>query len=457
MVTSTYLRALIAHAQKALNIDSKNAEIYQRLGDLYAVQQEFEKASYYYIEAIKLKPSPSSCFYRLKFALQAMNWLGGCSNPQLIEDGVLTLHQVVQKIPDFHFSKVVLGELLAQQGKIEDAISCYTSASYHQTLSSYPQLVKDSWREDYSRKPDFLVVGFPKCGTTSLYGYLASHPEILPPITKEVRCRTLSTSQDLDMYLAHFPRIVDKDYLTFEATPLSATQPVFLRDVSKHMPNIKLIVLLRNPVDRSVSNFYHVQRSFPHRSTQPLETAAEKLLNQPDLISNMLFSLEVSLRKPEVLMRILECYPSKESTSMLNQLNIVKAISELEITSEELDSLIKIVEFYKDKEARQDNQNLLMASMIGSFYLYYLKSWMHYFSQEQVLILESEDLFRKPAETMKKVYGFLGLATHTLPQYHVLNPNTYPAISDNCRYQIAETFRPYNKKLEDYLNMQFKW
>ncbi|WOD36908.1 sulfotransferase domain-containing protein [Nodosilinea sp. E11] len=418
MVTNTYLRELITHTQKALNICSKNTKIYQHLGELYKIQKDFEQASYYYIEAIKLSPAPSSCFYSLHFTLQAMNWFGGCSDTHLIEDGVLALRQVVQENSDFNFSKIVLGELLAQQGNIEEATSYYRSASYHQTMLSHPELVKKSWDNSFQRQPNFLIVGFPKCGTTSLYSYLASHPKILPTATKEIRQINLSEMREIDLYLSHFPTITDSSYLTFEASPSSILFPKFLRDLSKHLSKTKVIILLRNPVNRSISEFYFAQKILNIRSPTYFEESVDSLLNSEDPCS------------------------------------IFELLSRFSLYLTDETSLKQVPNFYQDEKILQ---NGILPHILGSFYIYYLKAWLQYFSKEKVLILQSEDLFQKPVEVMEKVYEFLGLATHALSQYHNSNPNTYPLVSKKCRNQMENLFRPYNQQLESYLDMQFNW
>lgn len=417
-----YIEDLISHAHKALAICPNNANIYVHLGDLYTALREFKKASYYYIEAIKLKPAPSQAYYRLKFALQATTWLCSCSEPHLLEDGVLILQKVVQQNPAFHFAKVVLGELLTQQGQHEKAISYYKSASYHQTLASHPQLAKEAWKDNYSRQPDFLILGFPKCGTTSLYGYLASHPQILPAITKEVRYRSLSAGWSLDSYLAHFPCIADTNYLTFEATPSSATFPNLLRDISKYFPTIKLIVIVRNPVDRTISAFYHQRRSLKHQSSKLLESIIMNLLNSPDVLSDAFSFLKECLIDTPSKNELLELYRKQ----------------------------------FNSKSLKED-ENMVLFSMLGSCYIYYFKAWLHYFTREQVLILRSEDLFQHPEEVMERIYDFLGLSAYTVPEYRNFNPNSYPSITAPCRRQLSDWFHPYNQQLEFYLDMKFNW
>ncbi|MEB3341891.1 sulfotransferase domain-containing protein [Okeania sp.] len=93
--------------------------------------------------------------------------------------------------------------------------------------------------------------------------------------------------------------------------------------------------------------------------------------------------------------------------------------------------------------------------ILESLYLYHFKRWMNLFPREQFLILKSEDLFSHPKTTMKRCFKFLGLPGYLLPKYHNFNSNSYPAIDNSIRQTLADYFRPYNQKLEDYLGMEF--
>lgn len=421
MVTRVYIEELANHIRKALRICPHNLSAYQQLVSIYTFKKDFAKASYCYLEAIKRSPAPSPCFYHLHFTLQAMTWFGSCSQPDLLEEGVLTLQKVTQKYPNFHFSKVVLGELLAQQGKTEEAIDCYKSASYGQTLDSNPQLVERFWDSNYSRKPDFLIVGFAKGGTTSLHSYLAAHPQVLPAVAKEIRYRSFSNTRTLDSYLAHFPSIKNNDYLTFEASPTSAVSPAFLKNISSSFPKIKLIVLLRNPVCQSISLFYQIYKFLNDYSllSKHFEEDLISLLSSPSFMAENISKLKKHIERKEALEN-------------------------------------PLFEFWISPV--KNNKSIVLLAIISSLYVYHLKLWLPYFSREQIFYVKSEDLFQEPEKTLNEVYSFLGLSAHSLPQYEKLNPGKkYSPISEFCQYQLAAFFKPYNQELEDYLGMKLDW
>lgn len=107
-----------------------------------------------------------------------------------------------------------------------------------------------------SPRPDFFVVGAPRCGTTSLYRYLRDHPQIFMPWPKEPQffaADSLAQSgmrypEDLERYLALFAgagnaiRIGEASTTYFE----SPDAPPRIREFE---PGARIIVMLRNPID----------------------------------------------------------------------------------------------------------------------------------------------------------------------------------------------------------------
>lgn len=115
--------------------------------------------------------------------------------------------------------------------------------------------------------PDYIIIGETKCGTTSLYNYLIQHPRILDTYgngdkvdkiyaTKEIRYFDRYYSRGPDWYKSCFPSTQD-DEITGEATPMYMYRSLAAKRIQSLLPNIKLIIQLRNPVDRLYSNFQH--------------------------------------------------------------------------------------------------------------------------------------------------------------------------------------------------------
>lgn len=98
--------------------------------------------------------------------------------------------------------------------------------------------------------PDFMGIGAPQSGTTWLYENLRCHPEVFLPERKEVRYFEKNFYKSLSFYYApKFKAGVGK--LKGEITPSYGKMPLErIRFIRKIMPEVKLILILRNPVDR---------------------------------------------------------------------------------------------------------------------------------------------------------------------------------------------------------------
>lgn len=116
--------------------------------------------------------------------------------------------------------------------------------------------------------PNFLIIGGHKCGTTSLYSYLKQHPQIYMPELKEPRffayddtdpvhrakSRTIFPVRTLAEYQALFDGVTDEKAIG-EASPEYLRNTRAARRIRDLIPHAKLIVSLRNPVDRTYSEY----------------------------------------------------------------------------------------------------------------------------------------------------------------------------------------------------------
>jgi hypothetical protein len=102
--------------------------------------------------------------------------------------------------------------------------------------------------------PDFIIIGTQRGGTTSLYRYLAAHPEIGQASRKEVHYFDRYYENGHDWYLAHFPERGEYR-LVGEASPYYVFHPEVPERILATVPRAKFILLLRNPVDRAYSQY----------------------------------------------------------------------------------------------------------------------------------------------------------------------------------------------------------
>lgn len=129
------------------------------------------------------------------------------------------------------------------------------------------------------RLPDFLIIGAHKAGTTSLYHYLKSHPQVYMPELKEARYFAFNpqNSSHLEKAKKAFPITTMEEYLALflhaknesllgEASPNYLVSEYAAHNIYKHIPKVKLIVSLRNPIDRAYSLFQMNYRSHANQS-----------------------------------------------------------------------------------------------------------------------------------------------------------------------------------------------
>lgn len=136
-------------------------------------------------------------------------------------------------------------------------------------------------------KPDFVVVGAPKCGTTSLYYYLKQHPEIYLPGLKELHYfsaaklkentggpgdkqvirRVCEAEQDYERHFASAPEKSVKG----EFSPSYFVYPETAEAIKKACGAIKILIMLRNPADKVFSQYCHLLKE--NRETLSFEKA----------------------------------------------------------------------------------------------------------------------------------------------------------------------------------------
>ncbi|MEV6305251.1 sulfotransferase domain-containing protein [Actinoplanes sp. NPDC051861] len=122
--------------------------------------------------------------------------------------------------------------------------------------------------------PDFLIAGVPKAGTTALHAALVGHPELYLPSVKEPKFflsdgppPSVGGPGDVQTYQEHVWRRDEYEALFDPAPPgtlRGEATPFYLYDLKSHdriqalVPDVKLIILLRDPVDRAHSNWTHL-------------------------------------------------------------------------------------------------------------------------------------------------------------------------------------------------------
>ncbi|UNU24523.1 tetratricopeptide repeat-containing sulfotransferase family protein [Microcoleus vaginatus] len=240
---------------------------YYNLGAVLSHQKYWEEAAVAFFQAIEINPDlPWWFYYNLWEVFVRQNKLDEVEN---------LCREVVAAKPEAFWPYLNLGEALTRQGKIPEAIDFYRTVSFKQSFASIisnrtgkmPVLQADTgkmpvlqnWDLKPVQFPNFIIIGSQRCGTTSLYTYLAQHPQILTPIKKEMDFFSWHFDRGIDWYLAHFPPMPPgEQFVTGEASPSYFDYREAPARLYNLFPEAKLIVLLRNPVDRAISQFYRL-------------------------------------------------------------------------------------------------------------------------------------------------------------------------------------------------------
>lgn len=126
-------------------------------------------------------------------------------------------------------------------------------------------------------QPSFLIIGAQRSGTTTLFRLLSQHPSVVRPTSsKGVRYFDLGYAHGPRWYRAHFPLLVigrmsGRAAQTFESSGYYANHPLAAQRIAADLPNAKVVLMVRDPVERAYSAHAHeLARGF---ETEDFETA----------------------------------------------------------------------------------------------------------------------------------------------------------------------------------------
>lgn len=115
-------------------------------------------------------------------------------------------------------------------------------------------------------RPDFLVIGAQRCGTTSLFRALEQHRQVLrPTLNKGINYFDVNYAKGPRWYAGHFPTAQtarrrvgpDRPYVTFEASGYYMFHPLAPERIARDLPGVKVVAMLREPAERAYSAWKH--------------------------------------------------------------------------------------------------------------------------------------------------------------------------------------------------------
>lgn len=137
------------------------------------------------------------------------------------------------------------------------------------------------------------MFGSQRAGTSSLHAYLTAHPALVPAYVKEVHYFDRNFDKGVAWYRSHFPTLAYKRQVgskTGMATIVGGATPGYIfhphapRRVAQLLPDVKLVALLRNPVDRAYSNFWRRRA----QGLEVLDSFEEAVAKEPERLEKEL-------------------------------------------------------------------------------------------------------------------------------------------------------------------------
>ncbi|MGA2838029.1 MAG: sulfotransferase domain-containing protein [Acidimicrobiales bacterium] len=259
-------------------------------------------------------------------------------------------------------------------------------------LSSSVQL---AWRfatADLRARPDFVILGTQRGGTTSLYAWLSSHPQVAPALRKEIHYFTAHYDQGPRWYRSHFP-MARPGRITGEASPYMLFHPLSPSRAARDLPErTRFIVLLREPVQRTLSHYW--------------------------------FSRRLKRWETESLERAIELEPARLARDTPRVLRGERSFG-----------------------------HATYSYVARSEYATQLQAWFDAVGRDRILVVESEKMYAE-ADTTARILDWLGLPPHDQPfpttnQAERLDDATPDAVA-----WLREHFEPHNRRLFDMLGYE---
>lgn len=255
--------------------------------------------------------------------------------------------------------------------------------------------------------PSFIMIGGQRCGTTTLFKHLAEHPQVLRPgIEKGIDYFTLHYSEGMDWYRGHFPlqRLAEmrtREWgrpAVFEACTYYMFHPYAIERLAADLPDVRLIAMLRDPVERAFSAYKHEHA----RGFDSAESFEEALDLEDSRLDGELERMAAD--------------PTYESLAHRHH-----------------------------------------AYLRRSQYAEQLQRVFEHFPRERVHVLDSESFFADPYAEYRRVTDFLDLAPWmpTAIEQHNARPSL--PLSDDLRRRLDAHFIPHDEALTELLGRTPGW
>jgi hypothetical protein len=244
--------------------------------------------------------------------------------------------------------------------------------------------------------PGAVILGAQKCGTSSLHNYLTQHPGVTAPLRKEVHYFDLHYGRGEGWYRAHFGRTGEPG-LNLDSSPYYLYHPAVPERMHALLPDARLIVLVRDPVRRAYSHYWHERDK--GREGLSFESAVDA---EPQRLG----------RDEERLAR---------------------------------------------GEIEESREHRLHSYLARGRYAEQLERWFARYPREQFLVLGFEAFVRDPLAGLNETLAFLGLAPAGAVRLQPRNARRYPAMAPETESRLRAYFESHNRRLESLLGRPMGW
>jgi hypothetical protein len=303
---------------------------------------------------------------------------------------------------------------------------------------------------DARTRPEFMLVGGAKCGSTSFTRYLSVHPQVKSPGPKEPNYWSWHKhhAQYQNFFVNESP-ILDPgpgQYVSGEFSTSSLIHPLVPRRVQANLPGLKIFVLLRNPVDRAYSHFMMTKMAGEEKECSFDEIVRREMDESPELLA-------------------------------AHERGFLSAVGDSKSCYSTIDGApIRVSKHRQGSPKRsirnsRDLRNYYVKSYVfRSLYHDQLHRWLRLFPRQQLMIIQSESFFENEADSMTEVAEFLGLEPFEFQAADELQrswdmgasnlfekPQDYLAMDDATRRILTDFFEPYNRQLYRLIDEVFGW
>ncbi len=262
--------------------------------------------------------------------------------------------------------------------------------------------------------PDAIIIGNNKSASNTVFYNLIEHPQIKAASRRENRFFDANYWRGVHWYRTYFPTKFEKFFfkrktksnmLILDSSPTCYINPHAPQRIKKLLPNTKLIILFRNPIDYAYSLYHHRLRNGNEKN-----------------------SFE-------------------------------------EVIEQDQERFEETTQKWLNDEVREHTwKNLRLSYISDGIYFNNTKRWFDVFPRKNIHCIDVNDLAKNPIETLNNICKFLNLPYYHFKDFESKNiaknhpkKGPYPPMNSNTRKKLIEFYIPYNRNLENLLGKKFDW